>query len=90
MFFVGPTLCLLEAHEATELEKHAAEGRELLGCDACKNKWRRIEVLGRLKEFLLVYREAWRAFKSGVKDVVFPAGTYWMVRHAGCAAASPG
>jgi len=57
---------------------------------ACKDKWRRIEMLGRLKEFQEAYREAWEAFKAGVKDVVFPAGTYWMVRHAGCAAASPG
>jgi len=54
---------------------------------ACRDKWRRIEALGRLKEFLDAYREAWLAFKSGVKDVVFPAGTYWMVRHAGLPAA---
>ncbi len=51
---------------------------------ACRDKWRRIEALGRLKEFLEAYREAWVAFKEGVKDVVFPAGTYWMCRHAGC------
>ena len=57
---------------------------------ACKDKWRRVEALTRLKDFLEAYREAWLAFKSGVKDVVFPAGTYWMCRHAGCVAASPG
>jgi hypothetical protein len=57
---------------------------------ACKDKWGRIEALGRLKEFLEAYREAWNAFKSGDKDVVFPAGTYWMARHAGCAVASLG
>lgn len=57
---------------------------------ACVNKWGRIEALGRLKDFLESYRDAWLAFKSGVRDVVFPAGTYWMARHAGCAAASPG
>ncbi len=54
---------------------------------ACRDKWRRVEALGRLKEFLDAYREAWLAFKDGVKDVVFPAGTYWMVRHAGLPAA---
>ncbi len=57
---------------------------------ACKNRWRRMEALCQLKEFLDAYREAWRAFKSGVKDVIFPAGTYWMVHHAGCVSASPG
>ena len=54
---------------------------------ACRDKWRRIEALCRLKEFLDAYREAWQAFKRGVKDVVFPAGTYWMCRHAGLPAA---
>jgi len=54
---------------------------------ACRDKWRRVEALGRLKEFLEAYREAWLAFKEGVKDVVFPAGTYWMCRHAGLPAA---
>ena len=57
---------------------------------ACKDKWRRQEMLGRLKDFLEAYAEAWQSFKAGVKDVVFPAGTYWMVRHATCAVASPG
>ena len=54
---------------------------------ACRDKWRRIEALGRLKKFLDAYRESWLAFKRGVKDVVFPAGTYWMCRHAGLPAA---
>jgi len=55
---------------------------------ACKNKWRREEVLQRLKSFLDAYSEAWKQFKQGAKDVLFPAGTYWMVRHAKCAAVS--
>jgi hypothetical protein len=57
---------------------------------ACKDKWRRIEAIGRQQEFLDAYREAWEAFKAGDKNVVFPAGTYWMSRHAGFAAAPPG
>jgi len=56
---------------------------------ASKDKWKRIEALGRLKAFLDAYREAWQAFKAGVRDVVFPAGTYWMVKHAGMAGAPP-
>jgi len=57
---------------------------------ACKDKWRRIEALARRKEFLEAYREAWDSFKEGNKDAVFPEGTYWMCRHAGCACTSPG
>jgi putative transposase len=43
---------------------------------ACRDKWRRIEVLERLAEFLREYREAWRAWRTGASGVVFPAGTY--------------
>jgi putative transposase len=45
---------------------------------AAADKWKRIEALGRLKAFLVAYREAWGAFGRGVRDVVFPEGTYWM------------
>jgi hypothetical protein len=45
---------------------------------ACRDRWKRIEALGRLKEFLRAYRDAWSKFASGARDVVFPHGTYWM------------
>ena len=45
---------------------------------AGKDRWRRIEAIGRLKSFLAEYRTAWRAFKAGVREAVFPEGTYWM------------
>jgi putative transposase len=45
---------------------------------AARDKWKRIEALGRLSEFLRAYREAWTALKAGVRDAVFPAGTYWL------------
>ncbi len=45
---------------------------------ACRDKWKRIEAIGRLKTFLSEYRVAWRAFASGVRRTVFPVGTYWM------------
>jgi putative transposase len=38
----------------------------------------RIDGLNRLVEFRLAYREAWAKLKAGVRDVVFPAGTYWL------------
>ena len=45
---------------------------------AARDKWKRIEALCRLGEFLRAYREAWAALKAGVRDAVFPAGTYWL------------
>ena len=69
------------------------------GCDpraginpriACKNTWGRIEILQRLDAFLQAYREAWLAYKSGDHFVVFPVGTYWMVKKLGAVGASPG
>jgi REP element-mobilizing transposase RayT len=46
---------------------------------ACRNKWRRIEALLRLREFRHAYREALEAWRAGVRDVLFPAGT-WLMR----------
>jgi len=34
---------------------------------AAVNKWRRIEALRRLKEFIAEYREAWLQWKQGVR-----------------------
>jgi REP element-mobilizing transposase RayT len=45
---------------------------------ATRDKWKRVEALTRLKEFVRAYREAWSEFARGVRDTVFPAGTYWM------------
>jgi REP element-mobilizing transposase RayT len=45
---------------------------------AAKDKWRRVEVLGRLKGFLQAYRRAWARFAAGERLVEFPYGTYWM------------
>jgi hypothetical protein len=45
---------------------------------AARDKWKRIEALCRLREFLRAYRQAWAALKAGLRDTVFPAGTYWL------------
>jgi len=55
---------------------------------ASRDKWKRLEAIGRLKTFLAEYREAWRAFKAGARATVFPAGTYWMRVSCGAACAS--
>jgi len=56
---------------------------------ASTNKWARIEALQRLKAFLEHYRRAWAAFRSGVRDAVFPPGTYAMRLQAGVCCAAP-
>ncbi len=45
---------------------------------ASRDRWKRIEALTRLKEFLVAYRDAWCEFARGFRETVFPAGTYWM------------
>ena len=57
---------------------------------AAANKWARMEALGRLKSFDDTYPEARARFLKGDRDVVFPAGTYWLVKHAGARCAAPG
>lgn len=55
---------------------------------ASRDKWKRMEAIGRLKTFLTEYREAWRAFRAGAREVVFPEGTYGMRVWCGVACAS--
>jgi len=43
---------------------------------AAMDRWKRMEVLGRLADFLNAYRDAWKAWREGTADVVFPFGTY--------------
>lgn len=45
---------------------------------AGRDKWKRIEALGRLVEFLRAYRRAWKARRAGKADACFPHGTYLM------------
>lgn len=45
---------------------------------AARSKWARIESLQRLQSFIEAYRAARAAFRGGRRDVVFPAGTYWL------------
>ena len=56
---------------------------------ACRNKWGRIEALQRVKEFVQAYRAAYRKWKQGIRDVVFPAGTYQLRVHAGVTCSPP-
>jgi hypothetical protein len=65
------------------------ERRRLRPRIRCRDKWRRIELIKRLKAFLQDYREAYDRFRAGFREVIFPPGTYWMRRYAG-ARCAPG
>jgi putative transposase len=43
---------------------------------AARDKWKRIEAISRLVEFLRAYKTAWEERRAGMSEVVFPAGTY--------------
>ncbi len=55
---------------------------------AGRDKWKRIEALGRLVEFLGSYRLAWKARRAGLANVRFPHRTYLLrvVHGVPCAA----
>ncbi len=55
---------------------------------ASKDKWKRIEALGRLVGFLESHRDALLRFWRGERDVLFPYGTYLMRVRFGVACAS--
>jgi len=48
---------------------------------AAKDKEQRIAWIQRTMEWLLGYWEALRSWKDGIREVVFPAGTWHMHRH---------
>jgi hypothetical protein len=52
--------------------------RDLAPRIAAADKWHRIEVLQRIKEFLNAYREAKKRYREGNCAALFPEGTYWM------------
>jgi len=45
---------------------------------AAKSKWARIETLLRNRNFQDKYRDAIRRHLTGITNVLFPFGTYWM------------
>lgn len=43
---------------------------------AARDRWKRIEALSRVLDFVAAYREARDAFRAGIRETVFPPGTY--------------
>jgi REP element-mobilizing transposase RayT len=56
---------------------------------AGRDKWKRIEALLRLVDFRDAYRAAWAEMREGVRDVLFPPGTYWLRVAHGVRCAAP-
>jgi REP element-mobilizing transposase RayT len=73
----------LRAQSTTDTPQTIEPRRNLKPRVAAANKWSRIEALRRLKSFIRDYREAWTRWKAGLRDTLFPPGTYALVRHAG-------
>lgn len=86
--FLGRAAIVAQRH--TEFPGTRETRRKLNPRIACRDRWRRIEVLRELDAFYRSYRDAYEAFKAGVRDVIFPAGTYWMSRYVGVRCASAG
>jgi REP element-mobilizing transposase RayT len=57
---------------------------------ACLDKWRRIQALANLVQFLQAYRLAFARWRAGSPDVLFPNGTYLMRVLHGAPCAPPG
>ena len=55
---------------------------------ACRDRWRRMEILQRLQDFTRDHRAALERWRAGVRDAVFPAGT-WAMRVLHGAQCSP-
>lgn len=72
------------ARPATKLPRRGSRPRV-----ACRDPERRKQAIAWLRSFFSEYREAWDRYARGLRNTVFPAGTYWMrVAHGvPCAAA---
>lgn len=70
---VSPYACARSREPVGELDPHIAAGRGMTEA--------RIAAIRELQQFRADHREAKRRWIAGERDVVFPAGTYWMVVH---------
>jgi hypothetical protein len=74
--FLGADRVLAQSHFARPRPGEPRRG--LAPRIAARDKWKRIELLQRLKAFLVDYREALAVWREGRVDPLFPVGTYLM------------
>jgi putative transposase len=56
---------------------------------ACRDRWRRVQLLQDLVEFWRAHREASVRFRAGERNVLFPPGTYGYVVNFGARCRPP-
>ena len=78
------------AQKTTARPRSVEDHRGLNPRVAARDRWKRIEALGRLVSFLAEYRTALKEWRKGEKSVLFPAGTYLMRVAHGVACAGAG
>ena len=85
--FLGVRRVLAQRH--TDRPEGWEPRRNLKPRVAAVDKWKRVEALARVTEFVKAYREALERFRQGARDVIFPRGTYLLRITLGvrCAAA---
>lgn len=86
--FRGPAWVL--AQEPTSSATTPEPLRVLNPRIASRHTMTRVEALSRLAEFVAAYREALAAWRKGMRDVLFPPGTYLMRRSHGVCCAGAG
>ena len=74
--FLG--LLAIRRQSASDAPSSPAPRRKLSPRIACKNSAKRFLVLHRLGRFVEQYREAYQDFAAGVRDALFPLGTFLM------------
>jgi len=74
--FLGVSRVL--AQKPTDTPSSHEPRRRLSPRIATRDKWRRIELLQRLKSFWEEYKAALKAWSDGDREVLFPAGVYKM------------
>lgn len=72
--FMGARKVLAQKH--TDSPAPGEPRRRLNPRVAARDKWKRVEALGRLRSFLDEYRAAFAKLRAGIEDAVFPEGTY--------------
>ncbi len=56
---------------------------------AAKEARIRVEAIQQMQSFRTAYRSAFASYRDGDTSVCFPAGTWWMVQHAGATSSDP-
>jgi putative transposase len=83
--FLGAASVLRESWQATP--KKPAPRRNPTPQVASQSTPRRVQMIEGLVVFARAYRQAWLKWRAGVRDVLFPPGTYALRIHAGVACA---